>query len=434
MTKVTETRRARVDYAALSRLIKCNVDTFEREYWAKKALLSTEADRHAMDFRDLFWDFHDVFSLEAADELLSSRALRTPFIRMAKNGKTLPESAYTVGGGVGAGVGDQVNDDAVQRLFAEGATVVLQGLHRTWAPITRWSQNLAGDLGHPVQVNAYITPEQSQGFSDHYDVHDVFVLQIHGAKQWSIHEPVLLAPLRDQPWSDRGEQVAEAAAQPATIEAILAPGDTLYLPRGYIHSAKALGGVSIHLTVGVHGWTRHHLAEALLAQAKTGLSDVADIRTSLPLGVDVSDGSDLSDDIEVARRVLIDALKAASPEDIARTMAGKARAAQRPESVSPIASVASLARVDATSQIRLRDHLLIQCVPVDGSDDIVIRSRVGRCLLPSALKPTLDVLRSGEWMQVTSLDVDEATALEAAKLFITHGIAIQPAGREPSVV
>ncbi len=418
MTKEIETGRARADDSALARLLVTGIDTFARDHWAQTALLSTYAERGGTAFSDLF-------SLESVDELLSSRALRTPFIRMAKNGKTLPESAYTVGGGVGAGVGDQVNDDAVLRLFADGATVVLQGLHRTWAPITAWSQDLAADLGHPVQVNAYITPEQSQGFSDHYDVHDVFVLQIHGQKRWSIHDPVLDAPLRDQPWADRSEEVAAAAAQPATIEAILSPGDTLYLPRGYIHSAKALGGVSIHLTVGVHGWTRHHLAEALLAHVKTGLSESTDVRTSLPLGVDVSKGTDLREDIEVARRVLIEAIEAASSQDIARAMAGKARSAQRPESVSPIASVASLAHLGPTSTIRLRDHLLIQCLPVDDSDDIVIRSRAGRCLLPSTLKPAFDVLRGGTSMQVADVDVDEATALEAARLLIAHGIAVQ---------
>ncbi len=424
MTNEIATGRAGADDSALARLLVTDPETFARDHWGQTALLSTYAERGGTDFSELF-------SLDAVDELLSSRALRTPFIRMAKNGTTLAESAYTVGGGVGAGVGDQVNDDAVRQLFADGATIVLQGLHRTWAPITKWGQNLAADLGHPVQVNAYITPEQSQGFSDHYDVHDVFVLQIRGQKRWSIHDPVLDAPLRDQPWADRSEQVAAAAAQPATIEATLSPGDTLYLPRGYIHSAKALGGVSIHLTVGVHGWTRHHLAEALLAAAKTGLSDSTDIRTSLPLGVDVSNGDALRYDIEVAREVLIAALRAASPEDIARTMTGKARAAQRPESVSPLASVAALATCDATSTIRLRAHLMIQCLAIGGSDDVLVRSRAGRFRLPAAMKPAFDVLRTGEWMQVGHLDPDAEAALDAAKLLITRGIAIHGAGREP---
>ena len=94
---------------------------------------------------------------------------------MAKDGRTLDPTTFTLGGGVGATIGDQVSEDRVLRHFADGATIVLQALHRTWPPVADAAQDLAADLGHPVQVNAYVTPPQSRGFDDHYDVHDVFV-------------------------------------------------------------------------------------------------------------------------------------------------------------------------------------------------------------------------------------------------------------------
>ena len=103
--------------------------------------------------------------------------------------------------------------------------------------------------------------------------------QIAGEKQWFIHEPVFESPLRSQPWNDRSTAVAEAATQAPVIDTVLRPGDALYLPRGYLHSAKALGGVSVHLTVGIHPVTRYALVEALLALAADDLS----LRTSLPL-------------------------------------------------------------------------------------------------------------------------------------------------------
>ena len=64
-----------------------------------------------------------------------------------------------------------------------------------------------------MQANAYVTPPQNQGFSAHYDVHDVFVLQIDGEKQWRIHSPVLMSPLRDQPWNDRRADVEKRAEE-----------------------------------------------------------------------------------------------------------------------------------------------------------------------------------------------------------------------------
>ena len=106
-----------------------------------------------------------------------------------------------------------MSDDKLLRLFADGATIVLQGLHRTWPAINDFVSTLAEDLGHPVQANAYVTPRQSQGFDDHYDVHDVFVLQVAGEKHWRIRPPVHVWPTRDQPWTAYREQVEAATAE-----------------------------------------------------------------------------------------------------------------------------------------------------------------------------------------------------------------------------
>ena len=149
--------------------------------------------------------------------------------------------------------------------WAAAARLVLQGLHRTWPPLVDFATDLASDLGHPVQVNAYITPPENRGFAAHYDVHDVFVLQVAGHKRWHVHEPVVLNPLPDQPWQQHRAAVAARAAEQPLIDVVLEPGDALYLPRGYLHSADALGEVSIHLTVGVHPVTRHHLVQQLVA-------------------------------------------------------------------------------------------------------------------------------------------------------------------------
>ena len=203
-------------HLALRRLISVPVDEFGSQYWGSQPLLSRAAELPS--------GFDDLFSNDAVDELVSRRGLRTPFLRVAKNGSTLPDSAFTAGGGTGAGIADQASDDKLLRLFADGATLVLQGLHRTWEPVLAFTQDLAADLGHPVQVNAYVTPAQNTGFSDHYDVHDVFVLQVAGEKRWRIREPVHPSPLRDQPWTDRRAAVEEAAGRPAAARGDAATG------------------------------------------------------------------------------------------------------------------------------------------------------------------------------------------------------------------
>jgi lysine-specific demethylase/histidyl-hydroxylase NO66 len=247
--------------AALRRCIACTGDHFAGSYWGRAPLLTRAAD--------LDGDFTDLLSPTAVDELVSRRGLRTPFLRMAKDGTVLPASRFTRGGGAGASVGDQAADDKVLAAMADGATLVLQALHRTWPPLVEFGSALADDLGHPVQINAYITPPENQGFAPHYDVHDVFVLQVSGRKRWTIHEPVVPAPLDDQPWENYRAEVAARASEAPVIDTVLEPGDALYLPRGTIHSAVAQGETSIHLTVGVHPVSRYQLVRHLLTAGWT---------------------------------------------------------------------------------------------------------------------------------------------------------------------
>lgn len=321
-----------------ARLTGLRREEFARDVWGRAPLLHRSAS-----------DFSDLFSASAVDELISRRGLRTPFLRVAKDGATLPEASFTSSGGVGATVGDQLDDTALWRHFADGATLVLQALHRTWEPVADLSSRLGTELGHPVQANAYVTPPQNRGFDAHYDVHDVFVLQIAGSKRWTIHPPVHPDPLRDQPWTEHRTAVAEAAGGEPFLDTVLAPGDVLYLPRGWLHAAQAQGAVSIHLTLGVHTWTRHALAEHLTRSALALLRDDPRMRASLPLGSEES-GADL----EFVREHLAAALARADPAPLFhRARRGRAR----PAPLGPLTQLAAVDALAPDSPVRLRAAL-----------------------------------------------------------------------------
>jgi bifunctional lysine-specific demethylase and histidyl-hydroxylase NO66 len=364
---VAQTVAPLAEDSVLSRLIAVDRNQFASQYWGRQPLLSPAAD--------LPGGFPQLFDANAIDELVSQRGLRTPFLRVAKNGTTLGDKAFTSPGGVGAGIADQVSEDRLVRLFADGSTLVLQALHRVWPPILQFCQELAAELGHPLQANAYVTPPQNQGFSAHYDVHDVFVLQIAGEKRWRVHPPVLVSPLRDQPWNDRKADVEKRAEEPPLIEAVLTPGDSLYLPRGYLHAATALGGVSTHLTLGIHVWTRFALAQQVIEQALRTVSDDPVIRASLPLGVDVSDPSEMSPDFDVVTAILADAVENADLDQMSQSLLQNARLSQRAAPVGPLRQLHDADAITVDTQIALRRHL---AASVDHSgSQILVRSRAG---------------------------------------------------------
>ena len=411
---------------ALTRLLgTLDADTFAREHWGHTLHLATVEERGGDAFSDLF-------SLDAVDELVSDRALRTPFLRVAKDGSTLPEAGFTSSGGTGAGMPDQVDDTRLLRHFADGSTLVLQGLHRTWGPIRAFAADLADDLGSPVQVNAYITPPANQGFDDHYDVHDVFVLQVSGTKRWSLREPVLPQPLRSQPWTDRRDAVAARAQEPAALETTLRPGDCLYLPRGWIHSARAMGEVSAHLTIGVHAWTRHHVARTAIDLLGAGLGDEADVRQSLPLGVDLSSPDGWGEDVEQVRAALLRRLRDLPAEDLAAALETDHRRSARPAPVRPLAQVAAAEQLRADDALELRRHL--EPALRDDGDRVSLVSRVATFTLPATYRPALERLLEAEPVGVRELGglagLDDSEALGLARGLLHRGVAT-PAQRRP---
>jgi cupin superfamily protein len=397
--------------SVLARLIAVDHDQFASQYWGQQPLLSPADDLPAGGFAGLL-------DADAIDELVSKRGLRTPFLRLANTGTTLADRAFTAPGGVGAGIADQVSDDKLVRLFADGSTLVLQALHRVWPPILEFCQQLAAELGHPVQANAYVTPPQNQGFSAHYDVHDVFVLQIEGEKQWQIHRPVLESPLRDQPWNDRKSAVEKAAQDPPLIEALLRPGDCLYLPRGYLHAATALGGVSTHLTLGVHVWTRYALAEQVMHQALRNLASAPAVRASLALGVDVADPSDVRPDVDLITAALAEALKQADVDQISQSLLRNARTNQRAAPIGPLKQLRDAEAITTRTRIVLRRHLIASLDHT--GPDIVLRSRSGDLALAESDVAPLKTLLTTGGAKAGDVGVDLARRLLLAGLAVVE--------------
>lgn len=400
--------------SVLSRCIAIPSGEFAEKYWATLPLLTPAAM--------LNQGFDDLFSPSAVDELISERGLRTPFLRMAKNGSVLASSTFTRSGGTGATIADQVADDKVLAQLAGGATLVLQALHRTWPPLIRFGSDLAAELGHPVQINAYITPPENQGFAAHYDTHDVFVLQVAGSKRWAIHSPVIEDPLPSQTWEQRKAQVAARATETPLIDAVLQPGDALYLPRGYLHSAVAQGEVSIHLTVGVHPLTAYDLATELIAAAATD----RELRRSLPLGLDVTNLDGLTEQVRAAAKRLaaaVDGADQAHLETVARTVGRRQAGETRPAPLAPLAQLAVLRALTADTPLRLRPGL--RPVLRDAGERVLLNVVDSTISWPAQVGESLRyVLHSAVFRPIDLPALDPDEQLVVARRLLREGVVV----------
>lgn len=242
-------------------------DEFFFEYWEKKPLI---LHRHSPEH------FRDLLSLDAVDAIIASSNLRLPSFRLVKDGTQLPIADYTKDVPFGNSAFEGVLDiDKALSLYRDGATIVIEALQRFWPPVSDFCRTLEKRLTHSVQANAYLTPRGSQGFKPHYDTHDVFILQVSGAKRWRLFDSPLPLPHSSQKFDFTQTKVGECES-----EFDLDSGDMIYIPRGFIHEGLTTDSHSLHITIGVPAMT---LVEVFSEAIKVSITQ-PEFRKSLPVG------------------------------------------------------------------------------------------------------------------------------------------------------
>jgi lysine-specific demethylase/histidyl-hydroxylase NO66 len=358
--------------------------------------------------------FDDLLSVGDIDRQLSGAGLRRPAIRLVQDGEVIPPARWTRRARTGGTwIDDLADPGRTLGLFGQGATIVLQSLHRWWPPLTRFCRELEDAIGHPVQANAYLTPAGAAGFTPHHDTHDVFVLQVHGAKHWTIRAPLVEAPLVRHRSDHRA-----AAAQPVVLETDLEPGDCLYLPRGHIHSAAAQEVLSLHLTIGVLAVTRHDLLQRIV----DATADVPAFRRTLP--------TDHAADVATAGRAVkevvadfIGWLEGLDLDAVAADLVERASNRRAPLLDGLLSDMARLGDIDDTTVLRRRPGVRCRLEAGDvGRVVLVLRDR--RVDLPAAVEPALLRMLEGSPHRVDALadSMDGASRLVLVRRLVREGV------------
>ena len=223
-TATTRTPR-RASRAALARCLEpIDAETFLVDYWEQRPLVVP---------RDEPGRFDHLLSEADVERLVCSTAIRYPAFRLVREGSQIAVGAYASDVSWRPPFTGTADVPRVLEEWEAGATIVLQALHVNWHPLAVFCRLLEGALGRAVQVNAYYTPRGSQGFGVHHDTHDVLVVQVAGEKRWKLYDPLLELPLKHQRYS---AALGEHGAR--TDDLVLRAGDTLYLPRGWLHEAE----------------------------------------------------------------------------------------------------------------------------------------------------------------------------------------------------
>ena len=378
--------------AALSRLVG-DVERFLDEHWGQQFHLHTEVE-----------DAAQLLALDDVDSLLTQTSPRVPAFRLVQHGRTLPRSSYTRPGTLG---GQRLSDlpdvGRVLKLFEDGATIALQGLHRYWAPVTEFCRELETFLSHPVQANAYITPPGSRGLNVHHDTHDVFALQTYGSKHWVVHEPAIEAPLATQRWSSD-----EHEPGPLALETDLQPGDCLYLPRGTPHAAETRDEPSVHLTLGIRAVRWHDVLTTALEAA----ADERAFRDALPVGF-AHEPAAFASEVETLLKRAGAWLAEQDHGEVARRVTDDFWRSRQPPLAGQLRQILDVDHIEPSTPVRRREHVVARLV---AEDDVELLLGDRTIHLPLFTAEAVRHLLSGQ--PTTAEELDPAMDLESRLVLI----------------
>ncbi|MDH6628001.1 hypothetical protein M2271_005831 [Streptomyces sp. LBL] len=216
---------------------------------------------------------------------------------------------------VGFMTNGRMDGNKLRGYYEQNYTLRLGNMQRVVPFLNGVSRSIQRETGYSNYVHAFLTPPGGQGLRHHWDQQMAVIVQISGTKTWELWEPKFKDPMRlhlESPrvWQEHWREEWEAKGSDQTYE--LRPGQSLLLPRGWIHNPHARGATegSVHLTFAIRERTPFWLVEKLTAGAIEGEEFR---RVILP---DQIQGDGLSGELEGARWALIRYLERLNPEEI----------------------------------------------------------------------------------------------------------------------
>lgn len=211
-------------------------------------------------------DLGDVFSLAAAERMIHT-GLPLTAVRLFRDGKLLPDEHYRRYRGTNPRSREQLADGGrIAELVGQGATLVLEELQTHAPEVAAFAAELARETDYEVDCAAFLTPPRGRGAAPHYDLVGVFLRQLHGSKRWRVGRPV-------RPLPSRVLTVDPKAVEPV-LDAVLKEGQSLYIPRGFVHAGETGDEPSLHITIGFKGVSWESVLRTVVAGAAERIEEL----------------------------------------------------------------------------------------------------------------------------------------------------------------
>lgn len=224
--------------------------------------------------------FNSVFSRDDFFRFFHRNDILASSLQIVKDGSFVPFSDYSYISNASGTPTAFVNNRVAFEYFDAGFTFILLGIEYSIASLGSFYNRVASEIPCVSGLTGFYTPSKSQGLKPHFDDVDVFVMQLFGSKIWRVYDYRLpfATITADCPIDEHAPYK----------EFILNPGDTLFIPRGYVHSVFCTDDDSFHVSLSL---TPFNWGDVLRFVA----SQMNDIHFRSPVYFDANDENVFSD-------------------------------------------------------------------------------------------------------------------------------------------
>lgn len=350
--------------------------------------------------------YRDLLSVDVIDAYLANHVLYDGQIDVTRAEPPVSPSDFILDN-------NEIDRSAVLRLYQDKATIIAPHLHGHHKPLGDFVRALEPVFSASVQTNIYLTPPGAKGFKTHYDSHDVFVMQVSGAKSWRIYNEPVGKPYRGERFQPGVHDVGEPEA-----EFVLYPGDCVYIPRGLMHDADAHENeASLHITLGLVTRT---WADLVLESISKAALETPALRRALPPGY-ANPGFDRRKAREQFRAYVTE-LAAKTELDEPLDLIAEDYLRSRAPDLSGVVRHASSAHADEP-HYRAQDNALFRIVEAEPGGDFEVVTRGGSSEFLGAKRSAFDHAMSGKRFSAADLEgLSKDEALDLIRRLLSRGL------------
>jgi ribosomal protein L16 Arg81 hydroxylase len=222
--------------------------------------------------------YGDLLSWQALRALLDGGTLKTGDFRVRSRNELVPHLFYFANG--------KVRPEAVTTFLNSGASLIFRHLERHFPALEALCRDIGTRTSETSLADAIVTTGTGGALPFHYDVEDMFVVQLEGSKRWKVHDERIVHPVEGCP------AMPEPRGAPI-LDVVMHPGDSLFLPAGYTHHCENGPDLSLHLVICFVPTTGYYAVKSLLSRLeqenlfRTPLSRVRDAAQRSALELDI---------------------------------------------------------------------------------------------------------------------------------------------------